>query len=67
MALNIQPKVENQGLTANGRLTATEFNQLLAQVKLNTPTEVASEEVLAQMVQDGTIVEGQVYYVAEES
>lgn len=67
MALNIQPKVENQGLTANGRLTAAEFNQLLAQVKLNTPTEVASEEVLAQMAQDGTIVEGQVYYVAEES
>lgn len=67
MALNIQPKVENQGLTANGRLTAAEFNQLLAQVKLITPTEVASEEVLAQMVQDGTIVEGQVYYVAEES
>lgn len=67
MALNIQPKVENQGLTSNGRLTADEFNQLLTQVKLNTPTEVASEEVLAQMVQDGTIVEGQVYYVAEES
>lgn len=67
MALNIQPKVENQGLTSHGRLTADEFNQLLAQVKLNTPTEVASEEVLAQMVQDGTIVEGQVYYVAEES
>ena len=67
MALNIQPKVENQGLTPNGRLTADEFNQLLAQVKLNTPTEIASEEVLAQMVQDGTIVEGQIYYIAEES
>lgn len=67
MALNIPPKVENQGLTANGRLTADEFNQLLTQVNLNTPTEVASEAVLAQMVQDGTIVEGQVYYIAEES
>lgn len=66
MALDIEPKVENQGLTKHGRLTADEFNALLEQVKKNTPQLVASEDVLAQMIDDGQIVEGQIYYVPEE-
>lgn len=66
MALEIEPKVENQGLTKHGKLTANEFNAVLSQVNKNTPQLVASEEVFAQMIEDGSIVEGQVYYIAEE-
>lgn len=66
MALPIDPKVENQGLTQHGRLTAEEFNLLLDQVNKNTPQLVASEEALAQMIVDGSIVEGQIYYIPEE-
>lgn len=65
MALEIEPKVENQGLTKHGILTADEFNALLEQVKKNTPQEVESEEVLNQMVEDGNIVIGQIYYTPE--
>ncbi len=66
MALPIEPKVENQGLTKHGRLTADEFNALLDQVNKNTPQLVASEEALEQMIADGSIVEGQIYYIPEE-
>lgn len=66
MALEIEPKVENQGLTKHGKLTANEFNAVLSQVNKNTPQLVASEEAFAQMIEDGSIVEGQVYYIAEE-
>lgn len=66
MALPIEPKVENQGLTQHGRLTAAEFNLLLEQVNKNTPQPVASEEALEQMIKDGSIVEGQIYYIPEE-
>ena len=66
MALPIDPKVENQGLTQHGRLTAAEFNLLLEQVNKNTPQLVASEEAFAQMIADGSIVEGQIYYIPEE-
>lgn len=66
MALNIEPKVENQGLTKHGRLTADEFNAILDQVNKNTPHLVASEDAFAKMIEDGSIVEGQVYYIAEE-
>lgn len=66
MSLPISPKVENQGLTQHGRLTATEFNQLLAQVNKNTPIPVESEDVFAQMVLDGSVVEGQIYCTLED-
>lgn len=66
MALEIEPKVENLGLTKHGKLTANEFNAVLSQVNKNTPQLVASEEAFAQMIEDGSIVEGQVYYIAEE-
>lgn len=66
MSLPIEPKVENQGLTQHGRLTAAEFNLLLEQINKNTPQPVASEEALKQMIQDGSIVEGQMYYIPEE-
>lgn len=66
MALPIEPKVENQGLTKHGRLTADEFNALVDQVNKNTPQLVASEDVLTQMIEEGKIVEGQIYYVPEE-
>jgi len=66
MALPIEPKVENQGLTKHGRLSAAEFNALLEQVNKNTPQLVASEEALEQMIADGSIVEGQIYYIPEE-
>jgi hypothetical protein len=66
MSLPIEPKVENQGLTQHGRLTAAEFNLLLEQINKNTPQPVASEEALEQMIQDGSIVEGQIYYIPEE-
>lgn len=66
MALNIEPKVENQGLTKHGRLTADEFNVILAQINKNTPQEVESEEAMEQLIADGSIVEGQIYYIPEE-
>ena len=66
MAFPIEPKVENQGLTKHGRLSAAEFNALLEQVNKNTPQLVASEEALEQMIADGSIVEGQIYYIPEE-
>jgi hypothetical protein len=66
MALNIGNKIENNGSSANGRLSADEFNQLVAQVNLNTPIEVESEEKLQQMAKDGLIVEGQIYYIPED-
>ena len=66
MALPIERKVENQGLTKHGRLSAAEFNALLEQVNKNTPQLVASEEALEQMIADGSIVEGQIYYIPEE-
>lgn len=65
MSLPIEPKVENQGLTQHGRLTAAEFNLLLEQINKNTPQPVANEEALEQMIQDGSIVEGQIYYIPE--
>lgn len=66
MALNIEHKVENQGRTVNGRLSAEEFNQVLDQVNRNTPQLVASEEAFEAMIEAGEIVEGQIYYIAEE-
>lgn len=66
MALSINSKVENQGQTVHGRLSAAEFNQLLDQVKKNTPQLVASEEVFEAMMANGEIVEGQIYYIAED-
>lgn len=66
MALQIEHKVENEGRTKHGKLSADEFNQLLDQINKNTPQLVASEEALAQMIEDGSIVEGQIYYVAED-
>lgn len=66
MALDIEPKVENQGLTKHGRLTADEFNAILAQINKNTPQKVASEEAMEQMIADGSVVDGQVYYIEEE-
>lgn len=60
------PKVANQGLTDYGRLTADEFNALYEQVKKNTPQLVASEDALTQMIAEGEIVEGQIYYIPEE-
>ena len=66
MALNIEHKVENQGLTKHGQLTADEFNQILDQINKNTPQEVASEDVFEQMVADGNIVDGQIYFIPEE-
>lgn len=66
MALEIEHKVENQGLTKHGRLTADEFNALLDQVNKNTPRLVESEEEFAQMIADGSIVEGQIYFIPEE-
>jgi hypothetical protein len=67
MALDIGNKVENNGLTANGKLTAAEFNQLVNQINLNTPIEVESEEALETMIAQNQIVEGQIYFIAEES
>lgn len=66
MALDIEPKVENQGLTKHGKLTADEFNAILAQINKNTPQKVASEEAMEQMIADGSVVDGQVYYIEEE-
>lgn len=66
MALKIPPKVDNHGTTTNGRLTATEFNALVEQVHLNTPKLIESEEEYERMVAAGEIVEGQIYYIAEE-
>ena len=66
MALEIGNKVENQGMSPNGRLTASEFNRLVQQVNLNTPIPVDSEEDLKAMIDDGTIVPGQIYYIPED-
>lgn len=37
-----------------------------AQIKLLTPQRVDSEEVMEQMIADGTFVPGQLYYIEEE-
>lgn len=66
MALDIGNKVENQGTTANGRLTAAEFNLLVQQVNKNTPIEVKDEDELKAMMENGTIVPGQIYYIPED-
>lgn len=66
MALPIEPKVENQGLTKHGRLTADEFNLVLSQVNKNTPQLIESEEIMEQMIEDGSVVDGQIYYIAED-
>lgn len=66
MALEIGNKVENNGLSSNGRLTAEEFNALIRQVNLNTPKELESPEAHQILVDSGAVVEGQVYFTAEE-
>ena len=45
MALLIGNKIENNGASPNGRLTATEFNQLVEQVNLNSPVFIDSKDI----------------------
>lgn len=66
MALDLGNKVENQGTTQHGRLTAAEWNRLVDQVNKNTPVYVPSEEALQSMIESGLIVPGQIYYIPEE-
>lgn len=42
-------------------LTAAQADRL----RLNTPLEVASEEVMEQMIASGQCIDGQLYYIAE--
>lgn len=66
MALEFGNKVENQGTTPDGKLTAGEFNLLVEQVNKNTPIQVDSEDSLKEMIENGSIVPGQVYFIAED-
>jgi hypothetical protein len=66
MALNIGHKVENGGQTDDGKLTAKEFNELVQQINHNTPIEIQDEDTFNQMLANGELVEGQLYYIPEE-
>lgn len=54
-------------MTSAGKLTAAEFNELVAQVKHNTPQRVESEEAYQKMINDGTIDPEQLYYIPADA
>lgn len=68
--LTIGTKTANQGVNASGKLTAVEFNQLLAKVNemidsLNSKVYISQEEYDA-LVTNGQIIDTVEYNVYEE-
>ena len=64
MALSFNNKVENQGATSAGRLTAEEFNALVSQVNLNEAnlqsTKTELDELKKSIDTGGDIIVGDV-------
>lgn len=68
--LNIGTKTANQGVNASGKLTAVEFNQLVAKVNemidAHNSRVFISQDEYQQLADSDAIVEGVEYNVFEE-